>query len=69
MRQRGSGEKTGKRVTGKSEERKRVKERREKRRKKVEKYVITVVACIVCWGKVVVIVGELCPCVARKCVL
>ena len=24
----------------------------------MEKYVITVVACIVCWGKVVVIVGS-----------
>ena len=48
-------------------------------------YVLTVVAtCIVCWGKVVLIVGEHCPCVvsgvsfvcptthaliARKCLL
>ena len=35
---------------------------REKRRKEVKKYVLTVVAtCIMCWGKVVLIVGELCP--------
>ena len=30
----------------------------------MKEYVLTVVAtCIVCWGKVVLIVGELCPCV------
>ena len=36
----------------------------------MKKYILTVVAtCIVCWGKVVLIVGELCPCVVSASIV
>ena len=48
----------------------RAEQKEEERREKVKKYVLTVVAtCIVCWGKVVLIVGELCPSVGSESIV